>query len=109
MSTGGGHSKLSETMSVLGVPVMSGRHFINTERDIGEWWRNELQELMIKAGKEEKQLAIERGDYLEGGPAITVIVNGGWSKRSHHHSYNAKSGVSIIISQATNKLFHIGV
>ena len=38
MSTGGGHSKLSKTMSVLGVPVMSARHFIRTERDIGEWW-----------------------------------------------------------------------
>ena len=109
MSTGGGHSKLSETMSVLGVPVMSARHFINTERDIGEWWRNELQELMVKAGKEEKQLAIERGDYLEGVPAITVIVDGGWSKRSHCHSYNAKSGVGIIIGQATGKLLHIGV
>ena len=54
MSTGGGHSKLSETMSVLGVPVMSARHFIRTERDIGEWWRKQLQELMIEAGKEEK-------------------------------------------------------
>ena len=41
MSTGGGHSKLQETMGVLGVPVMSARHFINTERDIGEWWRKQ--------------------------------------------------------------------
>ena len=38
MSTGGGHSKLQETMCVLGVPVMSARHFINTEREIGESW-----------------------------------------------------------------------
>ena len=43
MSTGGGHSKLCETMGVLGVPVMSARHFISTERDIGEWWRSQLQ------------------------------------------------------------------
>ena len=48
MSTGVGHSKLSEIMSVIGVQVMSARHFINTEQDIGEWWRNELQELMVK-------------------------------------------------------------
>ncbi len=32
------------------------------------------------AGKEEK--TIERGDFHEGVPAITVIVDGGWSKRS---------------------------
>ena len=109
MSTGGGHSKLQETMSVLGVPVMSARNFITTERDIGEWWRKQLQEVMVEAGKEEKRLAEERGDYHEGVPAITVVVDGGWSKRSHRHSYNAKSGVGIIIGQATGKLLHIGV
>ena len=49
---------------------------------------------MIQAGKEEKQLAIERDDYLEGVPAITVIVDGGWSKWLHRHSYNANSRLS---------------
>ena len=42
-------------------------------------------------------------------PAITVIIDGGWSKCSHSHSYNAKSGVAIIIGKATGKLLHIGV
>ena len=64
---------------------------------------------MQEAGKKEKRLAEERGDYNEGVPAITVIVDGGWSKRSHPHSYNAKSGVGIIIGQATGKLLYIGV
>lgn len=109
MSTGGGHSKLQETMGVLGIPVMSARHFINTERDIGEWWRQQLQEMMVEAGKEEKRLAEERGNFHEGVPAITVVVDGGWSKRSHRHSYNAKSGVGIIIGHATGKLLYIGV
>ena len=109
MSTGGGHSKLQETMGVLGVPVMSARHFINTERDIGGWWQKQLKEVMAEAGKEEKRLAEERGDYHEGVPAVTVIVDGGWSKRSHRHSYNAKSGVGVIIGQATGKLLYIGV
>ncbi len=35
MSTGGGHSHLEETMSVLGIPVMTQASFISTERDIG--------------------------------------------------------------------------
>ena len=61
MSTGGGHSKLQETMGVLGVPVMHARHFINTERDIGESWQKQLEEVMAEAGKEEKRLAEERG------------------------------------------------
>ena len=109
MATGGGHSQLKETMSVLGVPVMTKKSFIQTERNIGEWWRQELQKAMAAAGQEEKRLAEERGDYHEGVPAITVIVDGGWSKRSHRHSYNAKSGVGIIIGKATGKLLHIGV
>ena len=105
MSTGQGHSQLEESMSVLGVPVMTKASFISTEREIGEQWKVELQQLMVEAGLEEKRLA----DYHEGVPAITEIVDGGWSKRSHKHSYNAKSGVGIIIGKETGKLLHIGV
>ena len=64
---------------------------------------------MIEAGKEEKRLAEEGGSYHDGVPAICVIVDGGWSKRSHKHSYNANSGVGIILGKATGKLLHIGV
>ncbi len=64
---------------------------------------------MIEAGKEERKLAIERNDYHQGVPAITVYVDGGWSKRSHKHSYNANSGVAIIIGKATGKLLYLGV
>lgn len=64
---------------------------------------------MVAAGKEEKRLAEEWGDYHEGIPAITVVVDGGWSKCSHKHSYNALSGVAIIMGRATGKLLHIGV
>ena len=96
-------------MSVFGVPVMTKKSFIRTEKDIGEWWRMRLNESMIEAGKEEKRLAEERGDYHNGVPAITVVVDGGWSKRSHKHTYNAKSDVGIIIGKCTGKLLHIGV
>ena len=109
MSTGGGHTQLQETMSALGVPVMTKKSFIRTEKDIGEWWRMRLNKSMIEAGKEEKRLAEVRGDYHNGVPAITVILDGGWSKRSHKHTYNAKSGVGIIIGKCTSKLLHIGV
>ena len=64
---------------------------------------------MTEARREEKWLAEERGDYHESIPAITVVVDGGWSKRSHKHSYNAKSGVGIIIGKETGKLLHLGV
>ncbi len=88
MSTSGEHSALEETMSIMGVPVMTSS-FIDTERVIGEMWKQELLQSMAEAGREERQLAMERGEYHEGVPAITVVVDGGWSKRSNKHSYNA--------------------
>ena len=53
-----------------------------------------LLESMIKTGKEEKQIAEAKNDYQQIVRPITVIVDGGWSKRSHKHSYNANLGVS---------------
>ena len=38
MATGGGFNKLEESMSVLGLPVMSKKLFVNTEKLIGKWW-----------------------------------------------------------------------
>ena len=63
-------------MSVVGVPVMTKKSFIGTERDIGEAWKKELSESMAKAGMEERRLAEESGEFHHGVPAITVIV--GW-------------------------------
>ena len=42
-------------------------------------------------------------------PAISVICDGGWSKRTHKHSYNALGGVAIIIGAETKQLLHIGI
>ncbi len=96
-------------MSVMGVPVMTKSSFVNTEKAIGEVWKQELLKSMADTGAEEKWLAIERGEYHEGIPAITVIVDGGWSKRSHKHSYNANSGFGIILGKETGKLIYLGV
>ena len=106
MSAGGGHTGLCETMGTLCVPVMSKDTFTHTERHVGEWWREQLQETMQEAEKEEKRLAEERSDFCEGIPVITVIVDGGWSKHSHYHSY-VVLGVAIVIGSATGKLLYI--
>jgi hypothetical protein len=65
--------------------------------------------LKNQAGKEEKRLAVEKWSCHDGVPAITVILDGGWSKRSHKHSYNANSGVGIIVGKETGKMLYIGV
>ena len=41
------------------------------------------------------------GCYHNVMPAITVVIDAGWSKQSHQHSYNAKSGVGVIFGAAT--------
>ena len=102
MSAGGGHSRLEETaMSVIGISIMTKSSFIDTERAIGEMWKQELLHSMAEAGRE-KQLAIERN---EGVPAITVVVDGGWSKKLHKHSYNANSSVGIILGKETGSCY----
>ena len=47
--------------------------------------------------------------YNIGVPSISVICDGGWSKRTHKHSYNAMGGVGVIIGAKTKKLLHIGI
>lgn len=52
MSTGSGHSQLQESMGVLGVPVMTPKSFTSTEHEIGDWWKQELEKVMLEAGRE---------------------------------------------------------
>ena len=109
MATGGGHAPLTELMAVLGIPSLTKKGFMTIEKRIGQWWWDLFEESMKQAGDEEKAIAITNGRYHQGVPAITVIIDGGWSKRSHKHSYNAKSGVGIIIGQQTKKILYLGV
>lgn len=65
---------------------------------------------MKQAGIEEKKMAIEEGDVTKNNvPFISVIVDGGWSHRSHGHRYSANSGVACVIGLRTKKLLHIDV
>ena len=47
--------------------------------------KENLWESMLQAGREEKRLAEERGDFHHGVPTITVVVDGGCRRRSHKH------------------------
>jgi len=108
MATGGGFSNLEQLLSIIGVPPLSKPAFIDIERCLGHLFEQYLTELMLEAGREERQIAIDNQKYHQGIPCITVIVDAGWSKRSHQHSYNANSGVGVIFA-ATNKLLYMGV
>ncbi|KAH8022336.1 hypothetical protein HPB51_023389 [Rhipicephalus microplus] len=111
MSIGSGHSQFKEAMAVMEIPAMSKGAFLHREESLGKCWKTVLLDQMIKAGKEEKKLAEEAGAFCEDGitPYITVIVDGGWSHRSHGHRYSPNSGVAVIIGERTKKLLYIGV
>lgn len=46
---------------------------------------------------EEKRIAVEKGNILNGKRFITVIGDGGWAKRSYGHGLNSSSGVVSLI------------
>ena len=77
MATGGGHSCLKELLSTLGVPSLTKPIFIDIERCLDTSFEQLLLDLMIKTGKEEKQIAELKNDYHQGVPAITGVVDGG--------------------------------
>ena len=54
--------------------------------------------------EEEKRHSVATKSFHQGIPSITVVVDGGWSERSHKHSYTAKSGVAVIFGSHTRKL-----
>ena len=109
MATGGGFNHLEESLGILGVPVMSKQSFVTTEQTIGKWWWDLFNESTLAAGNRERELAIQENSYHEGVPAITVVVDAGWSKRTHKHTYNALSAVGVIFGQKTGKLLYMGV
>ncbi|KAK4876863.1 hypothetical protein RN001_009369 [Aquatica leii] len=76
---------------------------------ISEEWETVLQKQMLETGKEEARCAIEAGDFEDGIPFITVIIDGGWAKRSYGHGFSSLSGVAVIIGKKTGKLLYLGV
>ena len=89
MVTGGGSTSLNERMGTMGIGQISAHSFKQIEDQVSKWWLEALQQDMAAAAVTEKAHALEVGSYCEGIPAITVVADAGWSKRSHGHSYNA--------------------
>ena len=60
-----------------------------------------LGERTLQTRQEEKQLAMKHNEYHQRVPSITVMVDGGWSKKSHKHSYNVNLVIGVIFGAAT--------
>ena len=110
IATGGGSEHMKEQLACFQVPSLSTPSFITLEYNMGTLFEEMVTKQLLTAGQKEKELAIQQGSYNDNRvPAITVVVDGGWSKRAHGHSYNANSGVGVIFGAATKELLFIGV
>ena len=109
IATGGGLSRLNSTLAFLGIKGFQKRMYTTVESLLGDDMKQQLVAAMIEAGKVEKQHAVDQKSYHRGIPAVSVVVDGGWSKRTHKHSYNAKSGVAVIFGCHTKQLLFLGV
>ena len=106
IATGGGASHLEEQLSCIAVPFLSKKSLIRLEQTLGTLFEKMVSEQLLSAGQQERQLAVLNGCCHNGVPAITVVVDAGWSNK---HSYNAKYGVGVIFGAATKRLLFIGV
>ena len=71
---------------------------------------NAALKVMEEAAAEEKRLAIEAGDIINGNPFITVIADGSWLKRSYRSGrFDSLAGAGIIVGARTGKVIHVGV
>ena len=82
MSTGGGNASLYETMSVLGMPVMTKKSFVATKKALGRSWRESLEESMKEAAGEEKRNTIKGGHSIrECQQLLSSLIGGGANVR----------------------------
>ncbi|ODM87997.1 Alkaline nuclease [Orchesella cincta] len=107
-----GYEAIASFLTTLDLPVPSSSLFSKLQNVARVDITTALEKELLAAGAEERKLAEEAGDYINVGGnqylKIIVAVDGGWSKRSYSHSYNANCGVAVIIGYRTQKVLFVG-
>ncbi|KAI8419759.1 hypothetical protein MSG28_008431 [Choristoneura fumiferana] len=106
---GCGRTNLNELLTSMDLPTLNGRLYNKCHNDVSDWWATAAEHSMKEAAKEEAQIAAECGDTINGIPAITVVADACWSKRSYRTNYSAASGAAAIIGYKTGKVLHMAV
>ncbi|XP_046485726.1 uncharacterized protein [Neodiprion pinetum] len=106
-STGIEYSQLIEILNSTNVQFMTEWQTQDTE--VSNFEKAAEAEMKV-AGKEEKRLAILRGDMTNGVPYIPVVANGTWIKRPHRSGkHDSLSGLSVIVGFHTQKVLFAAV
>ncbi|OXA37925.1 Serum response factor-binding protein 1 [Folsomia candida] len=103
-----GFSAATSLLTTMDLPCPDPRTFKKAE----ESCKALMEEAFVQEMKEnlarERELAVEANSFVvvEGVKyaAITVCVDGGWSKRSYGHTYTANCGIGVIIGMQTKKI-----
>lgn len=99
MTTGGGHKPLAEKMVILGVPIMTKRSFMTTEKKIGELRRDLFEQSKISARKEERDTAIANKQLVP--PSTSSHCDCWWGVVKMH----SQTLLQCIIGKATGKYY----
>jgi len=88
-----GHTQLSELSASIELPSLSTVSYLKNLSVMSNSIQETAFDEMIKAGNEERQIAINSGNVDKNGtPLCTVVADGQWSKRSYKTKYNSFSG-----------------
>ena len=91
--SGSTYGQTSQLLFTMDVPVMSSQKFYKVQDQLAQHWEADAWRSMKTAGAEEYKIATDEHQLDDTGKTWTsVYVDGGWSKRSYGHSYNAASG-----------------
>lgn len=88
-----GQTQLSELSASIDIPSISSTAYLTNLSNMSDLIQDSAIEEMIKAGDEERRIALQNGKVDKYGvPMCTVIADGQWLKRSYRTKYNAFSG-----------------
>jgi len=107
-----GFEDVKTLLTVFDLPTPSYSTFRKNQDETFLEMMDGLDKNMKKWAKEEYDQAIYRGDFIEiNGQKygkITVILDGGWAKRSYKHSFSSSCGIAVIIGACTKKVIYAG-
>jgi len=109
ITAGIGYSSLEEICTGMNISCMSEKTYIKYRENIIDDYEKTAMQNMKKAAEEEKQLALEKNETINGIPYITVVSDGSWMKRSYGSNYDSPCGVGAIIGYNTKKILFVGI
>ncbi len=110
-----GYKATAQFLTAMDIPVASFGLYNKTQAIAHPDFMTAMKANMKKWALEEARLALENNETvmvnykgtIHEYPAITVIVDGGWTKRSYKHSFSSNCGVAVIIGARTQKVIYM--